>query len=424
MSQNLLDRYQRTMTNMFGTPARALVKGEGVYVWDADGKQYTDFLAGIAVNALGHAHPAVVQALTEQAQTLGHISNLFTSLPQVALAERLTELAGTDDGACFFANSGTEANEAAFKIARRYGYSTGGQRNKIIALENAFHGRTMGALALTWKQQYREPFEPLPGGVTFVPAGDFEALQEEMDDTVAAVVIEPVQGEAGVRNFPAGYLAEVRQACDDHGALLIFDEIQSGIGRTGTWFGFQNPDITGSDEPVVPDAMTLAKGLGGGVPIGALVTFGRDVSDLFTAGQHGTTFGGNPLATATALAVLNTIESDHILDNVIEVGSYLAQQLRALPGVKAVRAYGLWQGIELDTAALLAQDQKLPDGGLAPKVVAKALDYGYIINATGELTLRLAPPLIITKEQVDPLLKDLPNIIAETVAEANQQTRI
>jgi len=419
LSQNLLDRYQRTMTSMFGTPARALVKGDGVYVWDADGKQYTDFLAGIAVNALGHAHPALVEALTEQAQTLGHISNLFTSLPQVALAERLTALAGADEGACFFANSGTEANEAAFKLARRYGHSTGGTRGKIIALENAFHGRTMGALALTWKPQYREPFEPLPGGVTFVPAGDFAALQAELDDTVAAVVIEPVQGEAGVRNFPTGYLAQVRQACDDHGALLIFDEIQSGIGRTGTWFGFQNAELTGTEEPVVPDAMTLAKGLGGGMPIGAMVTFGRDVSDLFTAGQHGTTFGGNPLATATALAVLDTIESERILDNVREVGSYLAQQLRVLPGVKAVRAYGLWQGIELDTETLLAQGQKLPEGGLAPKVVAKALEYGYIINATGESTLRLAPPLIITQKQVEPLLSDLPDILAETVAEAN-----
>ncbi|WP_022869143.1 acetylornithine transaminase [Yaniella halotolerans] len=419
MSQNVLDRYQRTMTNMFGTPARALVKGEGVYVWDADGKQYTDFLAGIAVNALGHAHPALVQALTEQAQTLGHISNLFTSLPQVSLAERLITLAGANDGACFFANSGTEANEAAFKLARRYGHSTGGKRTKIIALENAFHGRTMGALALTWKQQYREPFEPLPGGVTFVPAGDLTALQAELDDTVAAVVIEPVQGEAGVQNFPAGYLAQVRQACNDHGALLIFDEIQSGIGRTGTWFGFQNTELTGTAEPVIPDAMTLAKGLGGGMPIGAMVTFGRAVSELFTAGQHGTTFGGNPMATATALAVLDTIEAEQILDNVRDVGSYLAQQLRELPGVKAVRAYGLWQGIELDTDALLAQGQKLPEKGLAPKIVAKALEYGYIINATGELTLRLAPPLIITKDQVDPLLTDLPNIIAETVAEAN-----
>lgn len=419
MSQNLLDRYQRTMTNMFGTPARALVKGEGVYVWDADGKRYTDFLAGIAVNALGHAHPALVQALTEQAQTLGHISNLFTSLPQVALAERLTSLAGVSDGACFFANSGTEANEAAFKLARRYGHSTGGQRHKIIALENAFHGRTMGALALTWKHQYREPFEPLPGGVTFVPAGDFDALNAEMDETVAAVVIEPVQGEAGVRDFPAGYLAQVRQTCDEHGALLIFDEIQSGIGRTGTWFGFQNPELTGTDQPVVPDAMTLAKGLGGGMPIGALVTFGKEVSELFTAGQHGTTFGGNPLATATALAVLDTIEAEDILDNVKKVGSYLAEKLRGLPEVKAVRAYGLWQGIELNTDALTQQGQNLPKAGLAPQVVAKALDHGYIINATGELTLRLAPPLIITKEEVDPLLNDLPNIIAETVAEAN-----
>ncbi|GAA4112034.1 acetylornithine transaminase [Enteractinococcus coprophilus] len=419
MTENLLERYQRSMTNMFGTPARALVKGEGVYVWDADGKRYTDLLAGIAVNALGHAHPAIVDALTEQAKTLGHISNLFTSLPQVGLAERLLAMAGISEGAAFFANSGTEANEAAFKLARRHSHAQGGSRPKVIALQNAFHGRTMGALALTWKPQYREPFEPLPGGVVFVPAGDIDALTTEMDDTVAAVIIEPVQGEAGVRDFPPGYLQQVRQACDDHGALLIFDEIQSGIGRTGTWFAFQNPEITGTDEPVFPDAMTLAKGLGGGMPIGALVTFGSEVSELFAAGQHGTTFGGNPLATATALAVLDTIESEDLLDNVRSVGAYLAQCLHALPIVKAVRAYGLWQGIELDTAAIMAQGMRLPDGGLAPKVVAKALDYGYIINATDETTLRLAPPLIITIDQVDPLIQDLPNIVAETVAEAN-----
>lgn len=419
MTQNLLDRYQRAMTNMFGTPATALVKGEGVYVWDADGKRYTDFLAGIAVNALGHAHPALVEALTQQARTLGHISNLFTSLPQVELAERLTALTGAEDGSCFFANSGTEANEAAFKLARRHSYAAGGTRTKVIALENAFHGRTMGALALTWKPQYREPFEPLPGGVVFVPAGDIAALEAEMDDTVAAVIVEPVQGEAGVRDFPVDYLPRVRQACDDHGALLIFDEIQSGIGRTGTWFGFQNPEITGSQEPVVPDAITLAKGLGGGMPIGALVTFGKDVSELFTAGQHGTTFGGNPLATATALAVLKTLDEDNILENVRTVGAYLADRLRALSGVSTVRAYGLWQGVELDTAAVLEQGQNLPAAGLAPAVVSKALEYGYILNATDPTTLRLAPPLIITTEQVDPLLADLPDIIAETIADAN-----
>lgn len=419
MTQDLLDRYQRTMTNMFGTPARALVKGEGVYVWDADGKRYTDFLAGIAVNALGHAHPALIEALTDQAKTLGHISNLFTSLPQVKLAERLTSLAGAHGGACFFANSGTEANEAAFKLARRHSHAAGGTRPKVIALENAFHGRTMGALALTWKHQYREPFEPLPGGVVFVPAGDIDALHAEMDDTVAAVIIEPVQGEAGVRDFPADYLRQVRQACDDHGSLLIFDEIQSGIGRTGTWFAFQNPAITGSAQPVMPDAMTLAKGLGGGMPIGALVTFGKDVSQLFTAGQHGTTFGGNPLATATAGAVLDTIERDDILSNVRSVGAYLAEQLRTLSSVKTVRAYGLWQGVELETDSILRQGQQLPAAGLAPAVVSKALEYGYILNATDATTLRLAPPLIITADQVDPLLNDLPDIIAETIAEAN-----
>lgn len=422
MSQNVLDRYQRTMTNMFGTPARALVKGEGVYVWDADGKRYTDFLAGIAVNALGHAHPALVEALTDQAKTLGHISNLFTSLPQVALAERLTSLAGTEDGSCFFANSGTEANEAAFKLARRYGHSTGGKRHKVIALENAFHGRTMGALALTWKHQFREPFEPLPGGVTFVPAGDFAALNAEMDDTVAAVMLEPVQGEAGVQDFPAGYLAQVRQVCDEHDALLIFDEIQSGIGRTGTWFGYQNSQLTGTDAPVVPDAMTLAKGLGGGMPIGALVTFGKAVSELFTAGQHGTTFGGNPLSTATALAVLDTMENAKVLENVRDVGNYLAEKLRDLPEVKTVRAHGLWQGVELDTEAVTQRGQTLPEAGLAPKVVAKALEHGYILNATGANTLRLAPPLIITKDQVDPLLADLPTIIAATIADENATT--
>lgn len=419
MTQDLLDRYQRTMTNMFGTPSRALVKGEGVYVWDADGKRYTDFLAGIAVNALGHAHPALVAALTEQAKTLGHISNLFTSLPQVSLAERLTALTGVSDAACFFANSGTEANEAAFKLARRHSHAAGGTRPKVIALENAFHGRTMGALALTWKPQYREPFEPLPGGVVFVPAGDIEALKAEMDDSVAAVIIEPVQGEAGVRDFPVGYLQQVREACDQHGALLIFDEIQSGIGRTGTWFAFQNPEITGTEQPVVPDAMTLAKGLGGGMPIGALLTFGTAVSELFTVGQHGTTFGGNPLATATALAVLDTIEREEILENVRNVGQYLASQLRTLPHVKSVRAYGLWQGVELDADLITDQGQKLPAAGLAPAIVAKALEHGYIINATDAFTLRLAPPLIITTEQIDPLINDLPNIIAETVAEAN-----
>lgn len=423
MTNNLLERYQRSMTNMFGTPARALVKGEGVHVWDADGKRYTDFLAGIAVNALGHAHPAVVNALTEQAKTLGHISNLFTSLPQVTLAERLLTLAGITDGAAFFANSGTEANEAAFKLARRHSHAQGGTRPKVIAMENAFHGRTMGALALTWKPQYRAPFEPLPGGVVFVPAGDIEALRAELDDTVAAVMIEPVQGEAGVRDYPAGYLQQVREACDDHGALLIFDEIQSGIGRTGTWFGFQNPDITGTDQPVIPDAMTLAKGLGGGMPIGALVTFNKATSELFTAGQHGTTFGGNPLATATALAVLDTIETEGLLANVRTVGAYLAEKLRALPIVSTVRAYGLWQGIELDTTAITEQGLALPEGGLAPKVVAKALEYGYLLNATDETTLRLAPPLILTTDDVDPLLTDLPDIVAQTVADANPPAR-
>ena len=311
----LLERYHAALTGVFGRPTRVLVRGEGVHVWDADGRRYTDLLAGIAVNALGHGHPALVRAVSEQIATLGHVSNLFTSEPQIRLAERLLELAGAPAGSTvFFANSGTEANEAAFKLARRHGADDpSGRRTRVIALERAFHGRTMGALALTHKEAYRAPFEPLPGGVEHVPGGDAAALRAALapdDDgaTVAAVILEPVQGEAGVHGWPAGYLAEVRAATREAGALMILDEVQSGVGRTGTWFGFQNPAVTGAAEPVVPDAFTLAKGLGGGVPIGALVCVGPAVSRLLTAGQHGTTFGGNPLATAAGLAVLQTVQ--------------------------------------------------------------------------------------------------------------------
>ena len=288
----LLERYHAALTGVFGRPTRVLVRGEGVHVWDADGRRYTDLLAGIAVNALGHGHPALVRAVSEQVATLGHVSNLFTSEPQIRLAERLLELAGAPAGSTvFFANSGTEANEAAFKLARRHGADDpSGRRTRVIALERAFHGRTMGALALTHKEAYRAPFEPLPGGVEHVPGGDAAALRAALapdDDgaTVAAVILEPVQGEAGVHGWPAGYLAEVRAATREAGALMILDEVQSGVGRTGTWFGFQNPAVTGAAEPVVPDAFTLAKGLGGGVPIGALVCVGPAVSGLLTAGR-------------------------------------------------------------------------------------------------------------------------------------------
>ena len=397
-----------------------LVRGEGVHVWDADGRRYTDLLAGIAVNALGHGHPALVRAVSEQIATLGHVSNLFTSEPQIRLAERLLELAGAPAGSTvFFANSGTEANEAAFKLARRHGAEDpSGRRTRVIALERAFHGRTMGALALTHKEAYRAPFEPLPGGVEHVPGGDAAALRAALapdDDgaTVAAVILEPVQGEAGVHGWPAGYLAEVRAATREAGALMILDEVQSGVGRTGTWFGFQNPAVTGAAEPVVPDAFTLAKGLGGGVPIGALVCVGPAVSGLLTAGQHGTTFGGNPLATAAGLAVLQTVEDEGLLGHVRAAGEAVAALLEDLPEVAAVRGHGLWIGVDLADPAGPA-----PAGGLAPAVVAAGLEAGWILNATGPSTLRLAPPLTVPVAELERFAAALPGLVAAALTPA------
>ena len=416
----LLERYHAALTGVFGRPTRVLVRGEGVHVWDADGRRYTDLLAGIAVNALGHGHPALVRAVSEQVATLGHVSNLFTSEPQIRLAERLLELAGAPAGSTvFFANSGTEANEAAFKLARRHGADDpSGRRTRVIALERAFHGRTMGALALTHKEAYRAPFEPLPGGVEHVPGGDAAALRAALapdDDgaTVAAVILEPVQGEAGVHGWPAGYLAEVRAATREAGALMILDEVQSGVGRTGTWFGFQNPAVTGATDPVVPDAFTLAKGLGGGVPIGALVCVGPAVSGLLTAGQHGTTFGGNPLATAAGLAVLQTVEDEGLLGHVRAAGEAVAALLEDLPEVAAVRGHGLWIGVDLADPA-----GPVPAGGLAPAVVAAGLEAGWILNATGPSTLRLAPPLTVPVTELERFAAALPGLVAAALTPA------
>jgi acetylornithine/N-succinyldiaminopimelate aminotransferase len=396
-----LQRYSSSLLGVFGTPQRVLVRGSGCHVWDADGRQYLDLLGGIAVNALGHAHPFVTSVTSSQLATLGHVSNFFTSPTQIALAEKLLHLAKAPAGSrVFFTNSGTEAVEAAFKLARRNSTSAqdGKPRNRIIALEGAFHGRTMGALALTSKQAYREPFEPLPGGVEHIPFGDIAALEAAVDSTVAAVVLEPIQGEAGVRPLPAGYLRAARDAATRAGALLIIDEVQTGIGRTGAWFAHQNGDGAGVDHGVVPDAMTLAKGLGGGFPIGALVTFGEQASQLLTAGQHGTTFGGNPVATAAALATLHTIEAQDILAGAQTVGERLRAGLAALDHITDVRGEGLLIGFDLDA-------------GYAPAAVRVALDAGFIINSTGESTLRLAPPLILTADQADSFLHALPEIL-------------
>ncbi|UTT70976.1 acetylornithine transaminase [Arthrobacter sp. DNA4] len=387
-----LSRYSSSLMNVFGTPQRVLVRGAGCLVWDADGKEYLDLLGGIAVNALGHAHPFVTSVIASQLATLGHVSNFFTSPTQVALAEKLLELAHAPAGSkVFFSNSGTEANEAAFKLARRNTGDGPVKRTRIIALEGAFHGRTMGALALTAKEAYRAPFEPLPGGVVHIPFGDIAALEAAVDDTVAAVFLEPIQGEAGVRPLPPGYLKAAREATSKVGALLILDEVQTGIGRTGKWFASE-------DAGIVPDAITLAKGLGGGFPIGALLTFGEQTSSLLSAGQHGTTFGGNPVATAAALATLHALESQNVLANAAAVGEHLRSALAAIPGVTEVRGEGLLIGFDLDA-------------DVAPAVVQAALDAGFIVNSPGPRTIRLAPPLILTTAQADAFLSAFPAIL-------------
>jgi acetylornithine aminotransferase len=350
-----------------------LTRGEGSYLWDADGNRLLDFLAGIAVTSLGHAHPVFVEAVSRQAATLAHVSNYFATPPQLALAARLKRLAGAGiDGRVFFSNSGAEANEAAFKLARLHG---GAEKPRIIALENGFHGRTMGSLAMTAKASMRAPFEPMPGGVEHIPA-TIEALEATIDDRVAAVIVEPIQGEAGVVELPEGYLAAARSLTLKHGALLIVDEIQTGAGRTGAWFGFSHEGIT-------PDAITLAKGIGGGFPIGALVTYGA-ASDLFTPGSHGSTFGGNPLATAVADAVLAEIENAGLVENAARRGEELREIIAGIdsPLIDGIRGRGLLVGVALAAP-------------VAGAVVAAAQERGLIVNAANPETVRIAPALTI-----------------------------
>jgi acetylornithine aminotransferase len=385
-------RYSHAVMDTFGPPQRVLVRGEGAYVWDADGKRYLDLLAGIAVNALGHAHPTLTAAISAQLGTLGHVSNFFGTPTQIALAETLLRLAQAPEGSrVFFANSGTEANEAAFKMTRRVLDAAGRPRTRVLALEGGFHGRSMGALALTSKAAYREPFEPLPGGVEFLPFGDTAALEAAFAPAavaergpVAALVAEPLQGEAGVRPLPPGYLALARRLTADAGALLVLDEVQTGMGRTGSWFAFQQPEVGGG---VVPDVVTLAKGLGGGFPVGAVVAFG-DSAALLGRGQHGTTFGGNPVAAAAALATIGVIERDGVLENVRRVGTLLRDEILAAgsPLVREVRGRGLLLAVAL-TAPVAAD------------VAARALEAGFIVNPVAPDAIRLAPPLVLTPEQ-------------------------
>jgi acetylornithine aminotransferase len=383
-----LDRYAQSLIGVYGRPKTVLTRGQGCYVWDADGNRYLDLLAGIAVNALGHGHPAVVDALCRQGASLIHVSNFFATPPQIELAERLISVAGAPAGsAVFFANSGTEAIEAAIKLSRRTA------RTGLVAAEAAFHGRTTGALALTHKQAYREPFEPLIPSVTHVPLNDEAALRAAVNADVAAVFLEPLQGEAGVITAEPAYLQLARELTAASGTLLIIDEVQTGVGRTGTWFAFQQAGI-------VPDAITVAKGLGAGVPIGALVTFGPGVSGLLTAGQHGTTFGGNPLAASVGLAVLDTIESENLLAHVTCVGNHLRDSVVALdhPLIRGVRGAGLLRAIELSA-------------DVSAVVTDRALAAGFIVNAPTPDAIRLAPPLVVTKAQIDSFVKALPALL-------------
>ncbi|WP_253880879.1 acetylornithine transaminase [Actinomadura rupiterrae] len=375
----------------YGVPPLALARGEGCTVWDVDGNAYLDLIGGIAVSSLGHAHPALVAAVTEQVGRLAHTSNLFLNEPEIRLAERLLGLAG-GDGRVFLANSGTEANEAALKLAIKYGRIHG--KSYFVATEDGFHGRSLGALSLTGKAAIREPFGPFGQDVRFVPYGDADALKAAVTEDCAAVFLEPTQGEAGVVPPPPGYLAAAREICTANGALYVGDEIQSAIGRTGAWFAFQHEDAR-------PDILTLAKGLGGGLPVGAVVAFGAH-GEIFAKGDHGSTFGGNPVAAAAALAVLDTLEADGLLANAALVGRVFTDGIAAIdhPLLAGVRGRGLWQAIVLTADASAA-------------VQDAALAAGFLVNALRPNAVRLAPPLTLTAAQARTFVDALPAILQE-----------
>ena len=391
----LLERWSGVMMNNYGTPPLALATGDGAVVTDVDGKSYIDLLGGIAVNILGHRHPAVIEAVTQQLNTLGHTSNLYATEPGIALAESLVGLLGAE-ARVFFCNSGTEANEVAFKITRLTG------RTKLVAAQGAFHGRTMGSLALTGQPSKQEPFAPLPGDVTHVPYGDTEALAAAVDDSTAAVFLEPIMGEGGVVVPPAGYLVAAREITAKHGALLVLDEVQTGVGRTGAFYAHQHDGIT-------PDIVTLAKGLGGGLPIGACLAVGA-TADLLTPGLHGSTFGGNPVCTAAALAVLGVLADEHLIERAAVLGKTISHGAEALghPLIDHVRGRGLLRGIVLTADA-------------AKHVEIAARDAGFLVNAAVPDVVRLAPPLVITEAQVEAFLAALPAILDRAGTEADSQ---
>lgn len=385
---SILNKWDNTLLNTYGTPPVALVSGQGCTVTDENGKAYIDLLAGIAVNALGHAHPAVVEAVNAQLSTLGHVSNLFASKPVVELAERLKEKVGDESARVFFCNSGAEANEAAFKLARLTG------RSRVLAAHHGFHGRTMGSLALTGQPTKRKPFEPLPSGVEFYTYGDIdylETLVEHNPADTAAIILEPIQGETGVIPAPDGFLSAVRALCDKHGILMIVDEVQTGVARTGDFFAYQH-------EGIRPDVITMAKGLGGGMPIGATIACG-DAAQLFTPGSHGTTFGGNPVAAAAGNAVLDTIDQSFI-EAVAAKGAEFKELLEDLPQVTQVRGRGLMLGVVLN-------------GVDAKEAVKVGLEHGLILNAPSTEVIRLTPPLIISEKEISESVKRLGAVLQQ-----------
>ena len=385
-NKKYLQRWDSSLQNNYGKPSIALVKGKGIVVTDADGKTYLDFLGGIATSILGHAHPAIVKAVTKQISILSHVSNFYAHPNAIELAEKLAAMTGDKNAKVFFCQSGAEANEAALKLSRRTG------KVRVVAAQGAFHGRTMGALSLTGQPSKREPFLPLIKGVKHVPYGDIDAMRKAISKKTAMVIIEPIMGEAGVVVPPPDYLQELRRLCDKNGSLLVIDAVQTGMGRTGDWFGYEYSGIT-------PDVITLAKGLGGGLPLGAMIALGK-AADLFQAGDHGSTFGGNPVTTAAGLAAIKFIETQDILQKVEEQGLYLMQELALIPGVKEVRGAGLLIGIELESLK-------------ASEVSDAMREAGVLVNAASGTTIRIAPALIVTDAQINKFIATFRKVITD-----------
>ena len=385
-NKKMLNRWNSVVQNNYGTPSITLTKGKGIVVSDADGKVYLDFLGGIATSILGHAHPAIVKAVTKQVSTLGHVSNFYAHPNAITLAEKLVAMTGEKNAKVFFCQSGAEANEAAFKLSRRTG------KVRAVAAQGAFHGRTMGALSLTGQPSKREPFLPLVKGVKHVPYGDIGAMRKAISKKTAMVIIEPIMGEAGVIVPPIDYLQQLRAICDDKGALLVIDAVQTGMGRTGDWFGYEYSGIT-------PDVITLAKGLGGGLPLGAMIAIGK-AADLFQPGDHGSTFGGNPVTTAAGLAAIDVIEAKKLLNKVKQQGDYLIQELALIPGIKEVRGAGLLIGIELEALK-------------ASEIATAMRDAGVLVNAANPTTIRIAPALIVTDAQINKFISIFKKVITD-----------